>query len=192
MPCNCYQKLLGYLHFVEKDSTNAQDKLAKIRPLITMVREEFVKREPEYNSVDKQIIPTKTKCLSIRQLNPKKQKKWLFKNLFCAGISGFMCDFFVYGKDSAELDDGKFGQLQKCVQVVVKLYDDLPGHKNYKVFFDNWFTILDLLHHFRLKGMHIAGTIRLNHLQGFPLDAKKISRKMAEALWIIVAIAILE
>ena len=55
--------------------------------------------------------------------------------------------FFVYdGKNSTELDNGKFGHLQKCAQVVAKLCDDLLGHKNYKAFFDNWFTMLDLLH----------------------------------------------
>ena len=62
MPCNHYQELLRYLHFVSNDSTNAQDKLAKIHLLISMLREEFVKMElDEYNSVDEQIIPSKTK-----------------------------------------------------------------------------------------------------------------------------------
>ena len=54
MPRNRYQELLRYLHFVSNDSINVHDKLAKIRPLISMVGEEFVKIEPEeYNSVDK-------------------------------------------------------------------------------------------------------------------------------------------
>ena len=85
-----------------------------------------------------------------------------------------MYDFFVYdGKNSAELDYGKFVHLQKCAQVVTKLWDDHPGHKNYKVFFENWVTTLDLLHHFRSKGIHAVGRIRLNHLRGCPLDANK-------------------
>ena len=85
-----------------------------------------------------------------------------------------MYDFFVYdGKNSAELDDEKFGHLQKCVQVLAKLCDDLPGHKNYKVFFDNWIPTLNLLHHFRSKGIRAVGTIRSNHLRGCPLDANK-------------------
>ena len=85
-----------------------------------------------------------------------------------------MYDFFVYdGKDPAELDDGKFGHLQKRAQVLAKLCDDLPGHKHYKVFFDNWFTTLNLLHPFRSKGIHAVGTIRLNRLRCCPLDAKK-------------------
>ena len=80
MPRNCYQELLRYLHFLNNDSINTQDKLAKIRPLISMVREEFVKTEPEeYNSV---FIPSKANYLSLRQYNPKKLKMWGLKN-FC-------------------------------------------------------------------------------------------------------------
>ena len=57
MPRTLYQQLLRYLLFVNNDSINAQDKVAKIRPLISMVRGEFVKIEPEqYSSVDQQSI----------------------------------------------------------------------------------------------------------------------------------------
>ena len=40
----------------------------------------------EYNSVDEQIISSKTKYSSIRQYNSKKQKMWEFTNIVCAGI----------------------------------------------------------------------------------------------------------
>ena len=76
--------------------------------------------------------------MSTTQCNTKKPKKWGFKNLTRAGVTGFMYDIFVYdGSKSAELDDGKFGHLKKCAQVVAKLCDDITGHKNYKVFFDS-------------------------------------------------------
>ena len=85
-----------------------------------------------------------------------------------------MYEFLVYdGKNSAELVDGTFGHLQKCAQVVEKLCDDLPSHKNYKVFFDTWFITLDLLHHFRSKGIHAVGTVPMKRLQDCPLDANK-------------------
>ena len=61
---------------MNNDSINAQDKQAKIRLLISLVQDEFVKIKPEeYNLVDEQIIPSKTKYSSIRQYNPKKPKK---------------------------------------------------------------------------------------------------------------------
>ena len=73
MPRNRYQELLRYLHLVNNDTINVQDKLAKILRLISMVQDEFVKIEPkEYNSVEEQVIPLKTKYSSIRQYNPKK------------------------------------------------------------------------------------------------------------------------
>ena len=106
----------------------------------------------QFSLVYKQIIALKTKYSSIRQYKPKKPKNSGFKNLVRADISGFMYDFFAYdGKNSAELDDGKSGHLQKCAQVLTKLCDDVPGHKNYKVFFDNWFATLDLLHSYITK-----------------------------------------
>ena len=45
--------------------------------------------------------------------------------------------------------------------------------KNYKVFFDNWLTRLDLLHDFISKGIYAVGTIRLNRLRGCSLGANK-------------------
>ena len=38
------------------------------------------------------------------------------------------------------------------------------------MFFDKWFTRLNLLYHFRLKERHTVGTIQLNRLQGGLLD----------------------
>ena len=134
-------------------------------------------------------LRSKTKYSSTTQCNTKKPKKWGFKNLTRAGITGFMYDFFVYdGNKSAELDDGKFGHLKKCAQVVAKLCDDITGHKNYKVFFDSWFVMLDPLHHFRSKGIHADWT----DCEVVLLMQTKISWKMAKVLWITVVIAVLE
>ena len=43
----------------------------------------------------------------------------------------------------------------------------------HKLFTSYWFTTLDLLHHFRSKGIHAVGTTRLNHLQDCPIDTNK-------------------
>ena len=47
IPHNHYQELLRYLYFVNNDSINALNKLAKIRPFILMVLDDFVKIEPK-------------------------------------------------------------------------------------------------------------------------------------------------
>ena len=98
-----FEKLRRYLHFVDNTTHDEQasDKSFKIRPVIQAVRNECIKTEPEeYHSVDEQIIPSKTKHSKVRQYNPKKNKKWGFKNLVRAGASGFMYDFYLYaGKE---------------------------------------------------------------------------------------------
>ena len=180
MARNRYHLLTSNLHFVNNDSIDPSDKLAKIRPIITAVRNECIKVEPEeFNSVDEQIIPSKTKFSSIRQYNPKKPKKWGFKNLVRAGSSGFMYDFYVYdGKDCTLDGNEKFIHLQKSAQVVAKLCVDLPGHENFKLFFDNWFATLDLLHYLKTEGILAVGTIRVNRLQGCPVSANKDLQKL--------------
>ena len=97
MSRNRFQLPLENLHFVNNDEIDKNDRLTKIRPIVDIVRDQCIEVEPEeYHSVDEQIIPPKTKFSSIRQYNPKKPKKWGFKNLVRAGSSGIMYDFFIY------------------------------------------------------------------------------------------------
>ena len=105
------------------------------------------------------------------QIIPRKQNILLPDNTIIikknvrAGISGFKYEIYDGKPLHVEIDNGKFGHLQICRQVVAKLCDDLSGYKNYKVFFDNWFTTLDLMHHFKSKGIHAVSTIQLNRLR---------------------------
>ena len=68
MPRNRVQELLQYLHFVDNNNIDKNDKLVKIKPIIEAVRNACVKVEPEeFHSIDEQIIPSKTKFSSVRQ-----------------------------------------------------------------------------------------------------------------------------
>ena len=90
-----------------------------------------------------------------------------------------MYDFYVYdGKDCMHNGNDKIQYLRKSAQVVARLCVDLPGHQNFKVFFDNWFTTLDLLYYLRANGILAVGTIRVNRLKGCPVDANKELQKL--------------
>ena len=122
----------------------------------------------------------KTKFSSIRQYNPKTPKKWGFKNLVRAESSGIMYDFFIYeGKPMTNNghDNTDYDHLQKSAQVVAKLCQNLPSHKNYKLFFDNWFSTLELMLYLKNKGILAVGTIRLNHLGGCSVSSNKDLQK---------------
>ena len=106
MPRNYYELLKHYIDFVDQETEyDANDKLFKIKPILEAARKECVKVEPEeFHSVDEQIIPSRTRYTKVRQYNPKKPRKWGFKNLVRAGACGFMYDFYLFGaKESFEV-----------------------------------------------------------------------------------------
>ena len=116
----------------------------------------------KFHAVDEQIIPSKNKYSKVRHCNPKKPRKWGFKNLVRAeqGLV-FMYDFYLYeGKQSNEVRPNS--HLQKSAQVVAKLCIELPRHVGHKVFFYNWFTTLDLMIYLKKEGLLAVGTIRSN------------------------------
>ena len=180
MPLKRFEQLRRFLHVVDNDifDEHSSNKLFKIQPLIDLVRKECIKVESEeFHSIDEQIIPCKTKRSKIRQYNPKKPHKWGFKNLVRAGASGLMYDFYLYaGKE--EVLDNEFTGLQKCAIAVARLCKHLPNHKRHKVYFDNWFTTLLLLQFLKMKGIHAAGTIRMNRIKCCLLQANKDLEKL--------------
>ena len=106
-----YETLRRFLHASDNNDKNnpenAGDKLITVRPLLDLVRNNCIKIEPEqHHSIDEQIIPAKTKRSgAVNQYNPKKIHNWGFKNMVCAGRSGIIYDFFMYGgKHSAGAD----------------------------------------------------------------------------------------
>ena len=105
----------------------------------------------------------------MRQHNPKKPRKWGLKNLMLSGTSGLMYDFYIYGGKEENIDP-EYKSLQKYAAVAAKLCKDLPQHRNRKLFFDNLFTTLPLLHKLMEMGILAVGTIRSNQTQNCPLS----------------------
>ena len=81
-----------------KENLEKNDKLFKIRPILEGIRaNNCIKIEPEeVQSMDKQIIPARTKSSGIRQYNPKKPNKWGFKMFVRAGQPSFIYEFSLY------------------------------------------------------------------------------------------------
>ena len=172
MPRDRFEQIKKYLHFNDNLTQKPRgdpghDKNHKVRPLIEMIRDNFMKIPPaEHQAVDEQIVPTKQR-ISLKQYNPKKPHKWGYKFISRAGESGFVYDFEMYtGKGSVNVTDLGVG-----ADFVLRLARGIPKHKNYKLFFDNWFSSLDLAQTLSDQGILTLATVRANRLKGCALES---------------------
>ena len=174
---NRFQQLFQYLHFLDNNNIDKNDKLDKITPS-EAVRNEFVKVEPdEFHSIDEQIIPWKTKFSSIHQYNPKKLKNG---DLIILSVLGplVLCTTYIYqGKNNNESVNSDYGNLQQYSQVVARLTKELPDGINHELFFDNWFSTLDLMLYLKSQNILTVGAVRLNCLGGCSMDDSKSLQK---------------
>nr|XP_047143108.1 piggyBac transposable element-derived protein 3-like [Hydra vulgaris] len=174
MPRNRYKQLR---HFLDaNDNTNKDDvanknnKLLKVQPILGVRKNCILIEHEEKQSIDEQIIPAKTKFSGIRQYNANKPIKWGFKNFVRAGASGMMFDFLMYSGACVNIKcNGEY--------VVRKLCETLPKNVNHKLFFDNWFTSLDLCLKLKIDGILTTATIRSNRIKKCPLSAEKELKK---------------
>ncbi|XP_071051398.1 piggyBac transposable element-derived protein 3-like [Onthophagus taurus] len=100
MSCNRFEEIKKFLHFNDNNNQVNQgerhDKLYKIRPFLSKVRERLLTiPKEEHMAVDEQIIPTKARS-HLKQYNPKKPHKWGYKVFVLSGVSGFSYDFDIY------------------------------------------------------------------------------------------------
>jgi hypothetical protein len=125
-------------------------------------------------SIDEQVVPFKGKS-RLRQYNPKKPKKWGYKVFVLSGINGLIHNFEVYtGK--IDVCPGQ-PDLKPSANIVLCLLISVPRMMWYKVFFDNWFTGVELQTTLWKQGIACVGTVRGNRLPGCKLPEDKVMRK---------------
>lgn len=175
-----FLQIKSFLHFADNSMQKPaddpeHDKLFKIRPILESVRRNCQKiPQEEHQCIDRQIIPTKTQG-ALKEYNPKKPQKWGYKVISRAGASGFVYDFLIYtGKGSVE-NTNNVGMPSAYVLALAK---DVPKHKNYKLYYDNWFSSLSLARILKTQGILCLSTVRANRLKGVVLkDDNSLKRE---------------
>lgn len=166
---NDNSKMLPYQH---EDS----DRLYKIRPLIVKLNQNFAKVPLEADlAVDEQMCSTKARSVLKRYL-PNKPSKWGFKLYVISGVSGFAYKFEVSSGQENKVDIGD-PQLGASSNVVVRLAKEVPTNRNYRLFFDNYYTSLPLIEYFSKRGILTLGTIRKNRIPNCKLPDEKQFKK---------------
>lgn len=173
MSRNRFDQFRKYFHISDNtkivpNSEPTHDRLFKIRPLLESLSEKLRQIPPEeQQSVDEQMIPYKGRS-HMKQYIRGKPHKWGYKVFARCSRSGIMHDFSVFiGKGTCK-DYG----LGFSSNIVMKLVSDLPHHKNYKVFCDNWFTSLQLFKTLKDVGILAAGTIQANRTKKCPIASE--------------------
>lgn len=163
--------LIHHLHLNDatkepKKGEPGYDKLYKIRPLLDNLSETFRNSwEPNQNqSIDESMIKFKGRS-SLKQYIPNKPIKRGYKVWVRADQSGFICEFQIY---TGKITNSK--EINLGARVVTDLTRLLVGNHHH-VYFDNFFTSVDLLISLKKDKVFACGTVRKNR-KGLPKDHK--------------------
>ena len=170
-------ELHRYLHFADNRFLAAPgspeyDRLGKIRPVIHMIGERLsaVCEIGRDVSIDEAMVPFKGRS-SLKQYMPMKPTKRGFKVWMCADAqTGYVSGFEVYtGKKGTTIERGLGEKVVKTLTT--------PLHNTYRhVYFDNFFSSIDLFLDLLRAGLYSCGTMRTNR-RGFPSELKEPAKK---------------
>ncbi len=172
-----FRELSRYLHFVDNDSLVSRgspgyDRLGKVRPLIDHLAQRFATqyRPSRDLAVDEAMIKFQGRS-SLKQYMPLKPIKRGIKVWVLGDSSnGYFSRFEVYrGKEGDNTETGLGARVVKTLTADLK-------QKNHHVFFDNFFTNVQLLEDLLADGIYSCGTARKDR-RGFPPALREVKLK---------------
>ncbi|XP_030579753.1 piggyBac transposable element-derived protein 3-like [Archocentrus centrarchus] len=163
MPRDRWEEIKHCINFSDNTTPNNSDRLFKIRPLIDSLLPKFqALPQEQMMSIDEQMVPFKGRSV-LKQYIPKKPYKWGYKIFVLCDTKGLVHSFDVYAGKSdpppGSQDIGASGN------VVLKLAQVIEGSVNHLLYFDNWFSSLDLFVALAKRGIPALGTVRQNRLR---------------------------
>lgn len=175
MTRNRFEELMQCIHVADNDQLPSGDRMAKVRPLFTSLNKSFVESFPRSRqlSIDESMVPYYGRH-SAKQYIRGKPIRFGFKVWSMNTPQGYCIQLDPYqGAGTTDPQLGLGGS------VVIKLASSLPVD-NYLLYFDNYFTSLNLLQKLADKNFNATGTVRVNRIEKCPLipvdKMKKMSR----------------
>lgn len=177
MTVNRFGWILSNLHLNDNSvipvrGSPGYNKLYKLQPYLDKLQNNFKKcfQPSRILSVDESMIKFKGRC-SFKQYMPKKPIKRGYKVWILADKTGYVLNFEIYTGKKGNSTEKKLGE-----RVVLSMTEALCGY-NHTIYFDNYFTSVDLMEQLKAKNILACGTVnktRIN-LPKFE-DDKSLSR----------------
>ena len=175
-----YEKLSQYMHCSVAANEVAGDKLAKVRPIITLCEQSFARCfVPSQNiSVDEAMIRFDGR-LSWKQYMPKKPVKWGIKLwCLCDANTGYCIAFNVY----TGRNEDQAVNLDLGYKVVMRLMRNYL-HRYHHVYADNFFTSVHLADALLQADTYLCGTTRATRKEFPKALAKAVLRQGESVKW---------
>ncbi|XP_055945334.1 piggyBac transposable element-derived protein 3-like [Argiope bruennichi] len=170
MSRNRFFQILANVHVNDnlRIPQNNQDKLYKLRPLMTSLNGNFQSfRLPiQYQSIDVSMVLFKGRS-ALKQYNPMKPIKRGYK-LWCrADMSGFIYQFDVYQGKVQSAETNKLRNDFGLGRNVVKYFTQSFVGNNHAITMDNYYSSLELYEYLKSQHIYAFGTIR-SERRGLP------------------------
>ena len=174
---NRFRELHRYLHFVDNSTlappgSPEYDRLGKVRPIVETLAERVaaVYEPGKEVSIDEAMIPFKGRSCLKHYIPLKPVKRGIKVWARADASNGYVSAFQVYtGKSGDTTEHGLGARVVKDLTVDLK---DTHRH----IYFDNYFSSVDLLLDLFRNGLYECGTLRTNR-KGFPPQLKTAAKK---------------
>ncbi len=145
-----FDEIMKFFHAADNTKLPKNDKYAKVRPLLEILNDNFLKYGGVFGqgivSIDESMIPYFGRH-PAKQFIRGKPVRWGYKAWVAADPNGYAFDASVYqGKDGAkDKSDTSYGLGGKVVLDVLDVMQKYYPTKKLSLYFDNFFTSLKLL-----------------------------------------------
>ncbi|KAB0803049.1 hypothetical protein PPYR_00021 [Photinus pyralis] len=176
MARNTYLQIKRNIHLADNSKLDKQDKLFKIRPFMNLINSKFQQWGIFHAtlSIDEAMVRYFGRH-SLKQFIKGKPVRFGFKEWMLCSATGFCYALDVYCGKNYE-GQGASG-LGLGSNVVLSMLDVINHPEDHCIYFDNFFTSMQLLAILKDKEFRCSGTIRDNRLLQCPLERSKSLQK---------------
>ena len=124
--------------------------------------------------IDQQIVSFKGKS-ALKQYNPQKPKKLGYKLYIFPGVDELIHNLKVYTGTITICPNQP--DLKASGNIVLILLQNIPRMKWHKLYFDNWYTSIELVTILYQQRISCAGTVRSNRLPNNKLTSDAVMKR---------------